>query len=205
MRQRQLHRQGRQHRPGDRLGDINIDKTAPTITRQPRPAANANGWNNTDVTVSFTGDRRPVRAVDTCDRRRHVSREGAGQSATRHGAPTWPATPPRRPLASINIDKTAPTVDRHAWPGRQRQRLEQHRRHGHLRRDRRAVRRSPPATPPTVLTTEGPAVCVGQLHRPGRQHRPGDRHRRSTSTRRRRRSRASRRPPPTPTAGTTRT
>ena len=30
---------------------INIDKTAPNVTLQRTPAANANGWNNTDVTV----------------------------------------------------------------------------------------------------------------------------------------------------------
>jgi N-acetylneuraminic acid mutarotase len=30
-----------------------IDKTAPSITATPNPAANANGWNNTDVTVSY--------------------------------------------------------------------------------------------------------------------------------------------------------
>ena len=31
-----------------------VDTTAPTIVATPSPAANANGWNNTAVTVSFT-------------------------------------------------------------------------------------------------------------------------------------------------------
>src|SRR5262245_5994474 len=31
----------------------NIDKTAPVVTATPAPAANANGWNNTPVVVSF--------------------------------------------------------------------------------------------------------------------------------------------------------
>jgi hypothetical protein len=35
------------------VGGINIDKTPPTITPSRAPAANANGWNNTNVTVSF--------------------------------------------------------------------------------------------------------------------------------------------------------
>src|SRR5207248_9094199 len=33
---------------------VSIDKTAPTITADRSLAANANGWNNTDVTVSFS-------------------------------------------------------------------------------------------------------------------------------------------------------
>src|SRR5207249_10440555 len=34
--------------------NINIDKTKPVITGGRTPAANANDWNNTNVTVSFT-------------------------------------------------------------------------------------------------------------------------------------------------------
>src|SRR3989442_7585780 len=33
---------------------VKIDKTKPVITGGRTPAANANGWNNTDVTVNFT-------------------------------------------------------------------------------------------------------------------------------------------------------
>ena len=32
---------------------VKIDKTPPTINGSPTPTANANGWNNTDVTVAF--------------------------------------------------------------------------------------------------------------------------------------------------------
>ena len=32
---------------------LNIDKTPPTLTSASDPAPNINGWNNTDVTVSF--------------------------------------------------------------------------------------------------------------------------------------------------------
>ena len=34
-----------------------IDKVAPTISASPTVAANANGWNNTDVTVRFNADK----------------------------------------------------------------------------------------------------------------------------------------------------
>src|SRR5207253_8966190 len=33
---------------------VKIDKTKPAITGGRTPAANGNGWNNTDVTVNFT-------------------------------------------------------------------------------------------------------------------------------------------------------
>ena len=33
---------------------VKIDKTAPTISHTQAPAANANGWNNSDVLVSFS-------------------------------------------------------------------------------------------------------------------------------------------------------
>src|SRR5207247_4448575 len=33
---------------------VRIDKTKPAITGGRTPAANTNGWNNTDVTVNFT-------------------------------------------------------------------------------------------------------------------------------------------------------
>src|SRR2546430_13926741 len=33
---------------------VKIDKTKPVITGGRTPAANGNGWNNTDVTVNFT-------------------------------------------------------------------------------------------------------------------------------------------------------
>ena len=36
------------------IADISIDKTKPVITGGRTPAANAQGWNNTDVTVNFT-------------------------------------------------------------------------------------------------------------------------------------------------------
>ena len=74
------------------------------------PAANANGWNNTNVTVSFdclTGD--PLDIIISCPSDVVLSTEGANQSVTRSattkGGGTVTAT-----IAGISIDKTAPTI-----------------------------------------------------------------------------------------------
>ena len=39
------------------------DATPPTASAGVSPAANANGWHNSDVTVSFSGSDNPVRCV----------------------------------------------------------------------------------------------------------------------------------------------
>ena len=173
--------------PRDTVAGINIDTTDPVIDRPAQPAANAAGWNNGDVTVTWActdalsgpanaGEldrprrgRRPVR-------HRHLHRQG-GQ----HRPPT---------VNGINVDLTAPssrspqpvTANAAGWNN------------GDVtvtwtctdalsgvtdaggstdaRRGRRPVRHR-------------------HLHRPGRQHRHRRRSRASTSTRRRRRSRGS--------------
>ncbi|HWQ11260.1 MAG TPA: PxKF domain-containing protein [Roseiflexaceae bacterium] len=88
---------------------IKIDKTAPTVSASASPAANANGWNNTNVTVSFTGSDG-LSGIDSCDAAVVLSGEGANQSATgtctdKAGNVSAPAI-----VSGINIDKTAPTV-----------------------------------------------------------------------------------------------
>ncbi len=88
---------------------INIDKTAPITSASALPVANANGWNNTDVTVSFTGDDGVGSGIDFCDAAVVLSSEGAGQSAS--GTCTDKAGNVSAAMASgINIDKTAPAV-----------------------------------------------------------------------------------------------
>ena len=82
------------------ITNINIDKTKHVITDNRAPEANANGWNNTNVTVTFTctetgavqsglpapviaaaSDRRPSRGRPrACSRRRFLPR--AGRTAT---------------------------------------------------------------------------------------------------------------------------
>ena len=90
--------------------DLPSDTTAPTITAMAQPAANANGWNNTDVTVSFTCEDEPGGSgVGSVDGPTTLTAEGAGQSVT--GTCTDNAGNPASATASgINIDKTAPVV-----------------------------------------------------------------------------------------------
>ena len=130
------------------VGDINIDKTNPQITGSRDPGANANGWNNTDVTVSFTcadsGDVQSGIATDTVAGDT-VTSEGTDQSATNSGVCVDNAgnVALSATVSDINIDKTAPQIGGSRSPARQHQRLEQHRCHRllHLRRHgRRSVR-----------------------------------------------------------------
>jgi len=86
-----------------------VDKTKPTASASASPAANANGWNNTNVTVSFSGSDA-LSGIDFCDAPVVLSSEGAGQSASgtctdKAGNVSDPAT-----VSGINIDKTPPSV-----------------------------------------------------------------------------------------------
>jgi hypothetical protein len=89
--------------------NINIDKTPPTITASRSPLPNANGWNNTDVTVSFTC-YDALSGIDVCPADVTLSSEGAGQSAsgTAYDKAGNSATATE---SNINIDKTPPTVN----------------------------------------------------------------------------------------------
>jgi hypothetical protein len=91
------------------VSGINIDKTAPSASASASPGPNANGWNNTDVTVSFSGTDG-LSDIDFCSAPVVLSSEGAGQSASgtctdKAGNVSAPAT-----ASGINIDKTAPTI-----------------------------------------------------------------------------------------------
>src|SRR5207247_1126569 len=89
---------------------INIDKTAPTASAAQLPLANANGWNNTDVTVTFTGTDA-LSTIDFCTAPVTLSAEGAAQTAG-PGTCTDKAGNVSEPVSKtgINIDKTAPTA-----------------------------------------------------------------------------------------------
>ena len=99
------------------VGGINIDKTAPVISGSRDPEANANGWNNTDVTVSFTcadsGSVQSGIATDTVAGDTLTS-EGAGQSVTNSGACVDNAgnAASSATVGGINIDKTRPQISR---------------------------------------------------------------------------------------------
>src|SRR5207249_2752527 len=70
------------------VAGINIDKTAPAISGTRDPLANAYGWNNTDVSVSFTcDDAGSVQSGIATDAvaGATVSSEGTNQSVTNSG------------------------------------------------------------------------------------------------------------------------
>jgi hypothetical protein len=88
---------------------IKRDATPPTASVTPTPAANTFGWNNTNVTVSFSGSDG-LSGIDFCDPDVLLDTEGAGQSASgtctdRAGNVSATAT-----ASEIKIDKTNPSV-----------------------------------------------------------------------------------------------
>jgi hypothetical protein len=104
------------HRFQDRAGNsatatesgIKIDKTPPALTPARPPASNANGWNNTEVTVSFTCED-PLSGVESCPAPTTLTSEGANQSVT--GTATDRAgNAASVTVNGINIDKTPPNL-----------------------------------------------------------------------------------------------
>lgn len=87
---------------------IKRDATKPTIVGTRNPLANPNGWNNTDVAVSFACDDG-MSGVFSCVGATTVTTEGAGQFVT--GTATDEAgNEAHADVLGINIDKTAPVV-----------------------------------------------------------------------------------------------
>jgi Thrombospondin type 3 repeat len=96
------------------VNGINIDMTAPTITASRVPPANANGWNNTSVVVSFSCSDA-LSGVDTCPSDIVKMNEGAGQSAS-GTATDLAGNSAGASVNNINIDKTAPSITGSASP-----------------------------------------------------------------------------------------
>src|SRR3989304_5625351 len=86
-----------------------MDKTPPSLVGLRTPGPNANGWNNTDVTVSFTCSDG-LSGIDSCGPTPQVvTTEGMGQS--RSGTAVDKAgNTASTTVGGINIDKTPPTV-----------------------------------------------------------------------------------------------
>lgn len=87
---------------------IKIDQTPPVASATLTPAANANGWNNTNTTVTYTGTDN-LSGIDFCSTAITLTNEGAGQTAAgtctdKAGNVSAPAT------ARVNIDETPPVV-----------------------------------------------------------------------------------------------
>jgi hypothetical protein len=86
------------------------DTTPPTIMGSAAPAANANGWNNTDVLVSFVcEDEMGGSGIASCTAPVTLSSEGAGQSVAGSAADNA-GNMASTMVGPINIDKTDPSV-----------------------------------------------------------------------------------------------
>ncbi len=86
---------------------VSIDLTPPTIMATSSPAANANGWNNTPVTVSFSCTD-VLSGVALCPPPQTVSSEGANQNIS--GTAFDKAGNNATANISLNIDETAPSL-----------------------------------------------------------------------------------------------
>ena len=90
---------------------INIDLMVPTATVSTAPAPNGAGWNNTNVTVSFSGtDNFSGSGVASCTGPTVLTLEVAGQSASGTCLDMAGNTSAVTTKTGINIDKTAPTI-----------------------------------------------------------------------------------------------
>ena len=86
---------------------LNIDKTDPTITAVGDPLPNQNGWNNTDVAVSFAATDG-LSGIEFVTPDTVLTTEGTGQIVT--GVATDLAGNGASATLSVNLDKTAPFV-----------------------------------------------------------------------------------------------
>jgi large repetitive protein len=88
---------------------VQVDLSSPTIDPSQSPAANGNGWNNGDVTVSFAcNDQVGLSGVANCPNATTVTTEGEGQAVT--GTTTDNAGNSTSGTATVNLDKTGPTI-----------------------------------------------------------------------------------------------
>ena len=87
--------------------EVKIDGTAPTIGHTQNPLANANGWNRTDVTVSFVC-ADSTSGIASCTSDQVVAAEGRNQLVT--GTATDNAGNTATDPVRVSIDKTAPTI-----------------------------------------------------------------------------------------------
>jgi microsomal dipeptidase-like Zn-dependent dipeptidase len=87
---------------------VRLDLTAPTVTASAAPAPNGNGWNNTDVTVTYSGTDA-LSGIGACDSPSILNAGGAGQSASGSCADRAGNTASAT-ASGINIDKSPPAI-----------------------------------------------------------------------------------------------
>jgi len=86
---------------------INLDKFDPTISATKTPLANINGWNNSDVTISFTCADSGS-GIATCPASAQLSTEGAGQIIS--GTATDLSGKSTTASTEVSIDKMPPEI-----------------------------------------------------------------------------------------------
>ncbi|GAB3436899.1 OmpL47-type beta-barrel domain-containing protein [Flindersiella endophytica] len=99
-------RAGNQEQP--KTVTVHIDRTPPAITHALTPAANPNGWNDSDVTVTFDCGDTGGSGVASCGPNRTVTSEGKDQAVP--GTATDNAGNTATDPATVSVDKTAPEV-----------------------------------------------------------------------------------------------
>jgi hypothetical protein len=87
---------------------LRIDRTPPVIAAAAAPAPNAAGWNNTDVTVTFTCTDS-LSGIAHCPGPLTLSADGANQSASGTASDVAGNTSSTS-VTGIDIDRTPPTV-----------------------------------------------------------------------------------------------
>lgn len=98
-----------------RVGGLNLDKTAPEILPVASPAANDAGWNNTDVTVTFTATDS-LSGIDGADVWSAVLGDEGTDFSVSHGFADRAGNIASSTLDGINIDLTPPIVECRAAP-----------------------------------------------------------------------------------------
>jgi hypothetical protein len=91
------------------VSDVNVDKTAPSIAASRAPAANANGWNNVNVTGSYTASDALSGLADPASGEHVFSTDGAGQAHT-FSVIDRAGNSASASVTDVSIDKTAPQV-----------------------------------------------------------------------------------------------
>jgi len=89
---------------------IRIDTVAPEISGSVSPPPNSNGWNNTDVSVSFTASDFQSGIYSLTPFETILTDEGAGLSVTGTAIDNA-GNSSSLTLGNINIDKTAPAIN----------------------------------------------------------------------------------------------
>lgn len=94
------------------VGDVNIDKTAPTIDAARVTQANAAGWNRTDVLVGYNAsDATSGLAANSPAQGAYTfNAEGTGQSHT-FTVEDLAGNSASATVGDVNIDKTVPTIN----------------------------------------------------------------------------------------------